>query len=103
MTSDASVALFTGLIAWSFDQEFKPISLCVGLTIDKPFVSVQIAHATMRKCINHLLGSRALGACHTKEAVDDKVVMSDEVTKSSLYARIANALYVLHLIFMSFH
>jgi len=81
--------MFTGLIAWSRDLEFKPISSCKSLTIDKPFVVVQLDSTKMRKVTDRFDGSPLAG--HTKKAVNNEIIFIDHVNCRHLDACIAES------------
>jgi len=81
--------VITGLIAWPMGLEFKPISSAKSLTIDKPFVVVQLDSTIMRKVTDRLLGSR--DSRHTKKSVNNIIIFINCVDRRHLDYRIAEA------------
>jgi len=81
--------MFTGLIAWPMGLEFKPISSAKSLTIDKPFVVVQLDSTIVRKVTDMFDGSP--GAGHTKKPIDNVIIFIDDVDSRHLDASIAES------------
>jgi len=65
-----SLLFKSGLIARSKDLEFKPISLVIGLTVNKPFVFVQLTHAIVDEIFDLSDGSPA---GHTKKSINNPI------------------------------
>lgn len=81
--------MFTGLIAWPMGLEFKPISSAKSLTIDKPFVVVQLDSTIMRKVTDMFDGSPGSG--HTKKPINNVIIFIYNVDSRHLDASIAES------------